>query len=91
MAAPVADFTFSPAFGTHPLAVQFTDTSTGNPTSWAWEFDRGASPALTSTDQNPLMSLGVGRWRVKLTASNGDGSSVKEIPQPQGPWVTSGH
>ena len=36
--APVAAFTSTPAFGTVPLTVNFTDTSTGSPTGWAWFF-----------------------------------------------------
>jgi PKD repeat protein len=47
--APTASFTLTPAQGTAPLAVQFTDTSTGSPTSWLWTFGDGA----TSTSQNP--------------------------------------
>jgi len=35
---PVANFTATPTTGTAPLAVQFTDTSTNNPTGWAWFF-----------------------------------------------------
>ncbi|PWR71046.1 hypothetical protein DK846_13325 [Methanospirillum lacunae] len=31
-----------------PLSVQFTDMSTGNPTSWYWDFGDG----VTSTSQN---------------------------------------
>ncbi|ACL16768.1 Kelch repeat-containing protein [Methanosphaerula palustris] len=37
-AAPIAAFTSTPAFGTVPLTVNFTDTSTGSPTGWAWFF-----------------------------------------------------
>ncbi|MEA2034874.1 MAG: type IV pilin, partial [Euryarchaeota archaeon] len=37
--APVADFTANTTSGTAPLAVQFTDTSTNSPTSWAWDVD----------------------------------------------------
>ena len=41
--APTASFTASTTSGTAPLNVQFTDTSTGAPTSWAWTFGDGAT------------------------------------------------
>jgi PKD repeat protein len=45
----VAGFTASPQAGPAPLAVQFTDTTRGGPTSWSWDFGDGA----TSTEQDP--------------------------------------
>src|SRR5476651_660353 len=48
-AAPVSSFTFSPP---HPAAgtlVLFTDTSSGSPTSWSWDFGDGTK----SSDRNP--------------------------------------
>ncbi|MCX6831735.1 MAG: SBBP repeat-containing protein, partial [candidate division Zixibacteria bacterium] len=42
-------FSATPVAGIEPLAVQFTDSSTGNPTSWFWDFGDGNS----SPDQNP--------------------------------------
>ena len=36
--APVALFSGNPTTGDTPLAVSFTDTSTGSPTGWAWYF-----------------------------------------------------
>jgi len=41
-------FTADPTFGIPPLAVTFTDTSTGAPTSWSWTFGDG----YTATTQN---------------------------------------
>ncbi|MFA5415251.1 MAG: lectin like domain-containing protein [Methanoregula sp.] len=35
---PVANFTANVTSGTAPLVVQFTDTSPGSPTGWAWFF-----------------------------------------------------
>ena len=45
----VAGFTSNVTSGDVPLTVQFTDTSTGRPTSWLWDF----GDKNTSTDQNP--------------------------------------
>ena len=46
---PVANFNASPTSGNAPLPIQFTDNSTGSPTSWSWTFGDGG----TSTAQNP--------------------------------------
>jgi PKD repeat protein len=70
--APVASFTASPTSGVAPLAVQFTDTSTGSPTSWAWNFGDGA----TATTQNPSHTFSTaGTYTVTLTATNAGGTS----------------
>ena len=46
----MANFTANPPAGTAPLAVQFTDASTGTGiTAWSWTFGDGA----TSTQQSP--------------------------------------
>ena len=47
---PAATFSATPAAGTAPLSVSFTDTSTGSPTSWAWDFGDGATSML----RNPV-------------------------------------
>ena len=47
--------------------MQFTDTSTGTPTSWTWDFRDGT----TSTDQNPTHTYSTaGNYTVSFTASN---------------------
>jgi PKD repeat protein len=72
---PVASFTFSPSSGTVPLTVNFNDTSTGIPTSWAWDFDNNGS--TDSTAQNPLNTYSTaGTYSVKLTATNSNGSNT---------------
>ena len=68
---PVANFTADPLSGGAPLDVQFTDTSTGVPTSWSWDFGDGGS----STQQNPNHTYTApGQYTVTLTATNGEGS-----------------
>ena len=74
--APVANFTGTPTFGTAPLTVTFTDTSTGSPTSWNWYFGDG----VYSTEKNPrhIYQLSVAStYTVSLTATNAAGSNKK--------------
>jgi hypothetical protein len=58
-------------------AVTFTDTSTGAPTSWAWNFGDPASGANnTSAAQNPTHAFAAaGSYDVSLTATNASGSN----------------
>jgi PKD repeat protein len=68
---PVADFSGSPTSGVAPLTVNFTDLSTGSPTSWSWDFGDGG----TSFDQHPTYIYNdTGTYAVSLTASNAYGS-----------------
>src|SRR5262249_50620029 len=46
---PVPDFAVAPATGVAPLAVAFTDRTTGSVAGWTWDFGDGTS----STVQNP--------------------------------------
>jgi PKD repeat protein len=46
---PVADFEADTTWGFYPLAVQFTDRSSGVITSWSWNFGDGG----TSTERHP--------------------------------------
>jgi len=70
---PVASFNGSPTNGVAPLTVNFTDTSTGQPASWAWNFgDSG-----TSTAQNPSHQYtAAGTYSVSLTVRNSLGSNT---------------
>jgi len=71
---PTADFTGSPTSGTKPLAVQFTDASTGSINSWSWDFGDGQ----TSTQQNPShMYTNAGTYTVALTVNGPGGSNMK--------------
>ena len=76
----VVDFEASPTQGTAPLTVNFTDKSTGNPTSWEWDFDNDGT--VDSTQQNPTYTYNNPGWyTVKLTVSDGTNSNtcVKEM------------
>ncbi len=69
---PVAGFTWSQQSGT--LGVQFSDSSTNSPSSWAWNFGDGSS---TSTVQNPLHAYAAaGSYTVTLQATNGSGTGT---------------
>ncbi len=65
---PVAEFSAMPTLVCEGSAVQFTDLSTGNPTSWQWSFP-GGNPAV-STSQNPLVTYAAaGTYAVTLIIS----------------------
>jgi len=71
--APVASFTFAPASPTVGQTVQFTDTSTGGPTGWTWDFGDGTFSSL----RNPTKVFGgPATLTVRLTAYNGFGSGT---------------
>jgi PKD repeat protein len=73
---PRADFSASPTSGTAPLTVQFTNRTTGEATSFFWEFGDGG----TSTNANPIyVYRTAGTFTVKLTArgSGGEHSEIK--------------
>lgn len=62
-----ASFTENTTGGFAPLSVTFTDTSTGGPTGWTWDFGDGTP---TSSVQNPThIYTANGVYDVKLTAS----------------------
>ena len=74
----VADFTASALLGLVPLIVEFTDTSTGNPVSWNWNFGDGSS----STARHPThIYLIPGVYTATLTVRNsaGDTSSKSVV------------
>jgi YVTN family beta-propeller protein len=71
--APVTAFSASPVTGTVPLNVSFSDSSTGSPTSWKWNFGDGN----TSTEQNPVHIYSkAGQYTVSLTTGNAVGSNA---------------
>lgn len=59
--------------------VQFTDESTGNPTSWSWTFE-GGTPS-TSSLQHPLVTYETpGFFDVSLTVTSGSNNSSTQSP-----------
>jgi PKD repeat protein len=78
--APVADFSGDPLTGSNPLEVNFTDESTGSPTTWLWEKNDGGGWVDFDGDptvQDPVEIFGIGTWDVRLTACNLDGCDTK--------------
>ena len=72
--APVAQFTGSPLAGNFPLTVNFTNTSTGSITSYAWTFGDGGTSTLTSPSH---VYSAAGTYTVSLTATGPGGSNTK--------------
>lgn len=71
-----ASFTANTTSGCSPLLVNFTDHSTGNPTSWNWSLGNGATSVL----QNPsVVYINPGQYTVKLVIKSitGKDSIVK--------------
>lgn len=72
-----AEFSADPIAGDKPLIVQFTDQSSGSPTSWYWDFGDN----FTSTDQNPIHNYtDTGFFDVFLRVSDGivEDSTLKQ-------------
>jgi PKD repeat protein len=82
---PNADFDLN----VRGLVATFIDSSTGEPTSWAWDFGDGG----TSDVQNPLHTYRPGKYTVTLTVTNDGGSDHRSrgitIDQPPPPRTYS--
>jgi PKD repeat protein len=71
---PVAEFSADATVGCVPFTVNFTDLSTGEITSWLWNFGDGD----TSSVQNPAHTyLTTGTYTVSLTVSGPAGSDTE--------------
>jgi PKD repeat protein len=75
---PVADFEADVTNGLLPLTVTFTDLSTGDPTSWVWDFGDGSG----ATDQNPSHVYELeGYYTITLTVASVYGSDTMIRPE----------
>lgn len=72
--ALAADFTGSPTNGAAPLAVTFTDTSTGTFTNSFWDFGDGGTTNITTN--SVVHTYAAGTYPVSLTVSGPDGVST---------------
>ncbi len=71
---PVAAYTADPVTGAAPLDVQFTDTSSGDITSYSWSFGDGNSSVL----QNPKHAYNrPGEYDVTLTVTGPGGTDSR--------------
>lgn len=74
--APTANFTADATNVYIGTTVNFSDTSSGSPTSWSWNFP-GGTPT-SSTAQNPAVVYNtVGTYDVSLQATNSEGSDTE--------------
>lgn len=71
--------------------ITFTDLSTGDPTSWLWEFEGGSPAQSTNQDPGVVCFETPGSFNVTLTVSNEFGSNtvtnpvvVQDLPEIEG-------
>ncbi len=90
---PIAAFDADPETGTAPLTVSFTDESTGDITSYAWDFNGDGS--TDSTAQNPTALYNTpGDYEVSLVVTGPGGESdpytvwIEVLPIEETPEVT---
>jgi PKD repeat protein len=73
---PVASFLATPTNGAAPLAVSFTDQSSGSVTGWAWTFGDGN----TSSSQNPSnIYVNPGSYTVQQIVTGSGGLSTDTV------------
>ncbi|MDD1669730.1 MAG: PKD domain-containing protein, partial [Methanomicrobiales archaeon] len=77
---PIVSFTANQTYGIAPLPVQFTDTSSGDPFSWIWNFGDG-SPSLNQS-QVAHTYVTPGTYTVTLSATNVNGTGTGGMPGP---------
>ncbi|HKI71302.1 MAG TPA: S8 family serine peptidase, partial [Verrucomicrobiae bacterium] len=87
--APTADFTANTTSGQAPLAVRFTDRSSGSITSRDWNFGDGSSHSSTQSPSHTYNNAGDYTVTLKVTGSGGSNSKsltihVTAVP-PQAP------
>lgn len=75
---PTASFTYAPLAPTAEATINFTDTSSENPTSWLWNFGDPSTGLQNSSDlQNPFFTYNLpGIYTVSLTVANNDGIAI---------------
>ena len=79
---PVAEFVANPTTVSVGGTSQFTDQSTGSPTSWAWQITPASGwtyvGGTNASSQNPQVTFSTaGTYTVQLTASNSAGSDAE--------------
>ena len=79
---PIVSFSSNQTYGIAPLPVQFTDTSSGDPTGWSWNFGDGTTAqGNTPAHQNPIHTYTTpGTYTVSLEATNANGTGTRNMP-----------
>jgi PKD repeat protein len=76
--SPIAGFTGTPQSGPAPLAVSFTDTSTGDITSRSWQYKNATADwTQFSTILNPSYTFPVGTYDIRLNVTGPGGSNTR--------------
>jgi len=73
---PVAEFVANPRSGDFPLNVQFTNTSGGEITSYAWDIDGDGVTDSTNRDVNATYNT-AGTYTVTLTVTGKGGTDIE--------------
>ncbi len=85
----VAGFTINPTGGVAPQTIAFTNTSSGTPVSYAWDFDGDGTTDSTVRDPGTWPYTVPGTYHPSLTVSNGvtpnTASKTIVITAPAGP------
>lgn len=88
---PTAAFTASSNNVCTGQPVNFTDGSTGSPTSWSWTFPSGSPATSTSQNVTGVTWSAAGTYTVTLNATNANGSNstTQVITVTASPTVTA--
>lgn len=87
-APPVAAFTPSATSVCIGQTVNFTDVSTGAPTSWTWIFPSGTPPTSSTQNVTGVTWAAAGTYTVQLTAANASGTSSATVAITVNPGPT---
>ena len=89
--APVASFTSSSTAICAGKAINFTDNSTGSPTSWSWTFPGGTPASSILASPTGIAFATAGTYTVSMTATNsiGSNSHTQVITVNANPTVSS--
>ena len=74
-----ADFDAVPSSGVVPLSVNFTDRSTGSPTSWQWNFGDGSSNSTLQHPNHVFTNTGIFNVTLKVAKSGYNSTKTKVI------------
>jgi len=89
--APTALFTASSTAICAGKAINFTDNSTGSPSSWSWTFPGGTPSSSTAASPSGIVFAAAGTFTISMTATNsiGNNTHTQVITVNANPTVTS--